>query len=158
LLMTFDFIMEIGMPLEYSYKMKSLVLFMKPKHNSSSNSITKVFEKCVFGYRCLIVQAKDPSVVAEKKSNELTKKLTKIVKEEKVRAGIENVLTCTSALPKAMNNSVPQEGPTQQGTNMSFLKSTDETIGELLKPLLFILIIDIIFLSICLIFDQGQEE
>jgi hypothetical protein len=71
-LMKNDFIKEIGMPLEYSCKMKTLVLFIKPRHVSLINSIEKVFQKCTAGYTVIIIEAsKDSSVVAEKKLNKL---------------------------------------------------------------------------------------
>jgi len=68
-LMKLDLIMEIGMPLEYSYKMKSLVLFIKPK--TKSLIIEKVFQKCTVRYPYCTVVDEDPSVAAEKKLNEL---------------------------------------------------------------------------------------
>jgi hypothetical protein len=74
-LMQFDFIMEIGMPLEYSYKMKSLVLFLKPKNERLSNTIEKVFKKCKLRYPhvilAVILDNEHPSLAAEKKLNEL---------------------------------------------------------------------------------------
>merc|ERR1712034_9465 len=126
--------------------MKSLVLFIKPKDDSLSNSITRVFEKCVFGYPCFIVQAEDPCVVAEKRLNELIKEVSQSAKAEKVRAEMEKVQTCTSNLPKAMNNSV------QEAEKPAYERR------ELLNPLLLFLKIGIIFLSLHLILHRGQEE
>jgi len=64
-LMTFDFIMEIGIPLEYSYKMKSLVLSIKAKNKHISNSIENVFKKSKLCYHHFTIEVKRPSDAAE---------------------------------------------------------------------------------------------
>jgi hypothetical protein len=136
--------------------MKSLVLFIKPKHDSLSNSIENVFQKCSFRYPVTVIEAEDPSVVAEKKLKELMKEVSQIAEAEKVQAEMEKVQTCTSNLPKDMNNSV-QEGeiPAQLGINMIALKFAEE---ELVDLLLIFLKIGVIFLSVYVIFDQSQNE
>jgi hypothetical protein len=70
-LMKVDFIIEIGMPLEYSYKMKTLVLFIKPKNKKISKSIKNVFEKFTVHYPASIVETVHPAVAAEKVLKEL---------------------------------------------------------------------------------------
>jgi len=48
---------EIGMPLEYTYKMKSLVIFLKPADILSSKKIDYVFQQCVIKYHYVKVDA-----------------------------------------------------------------------------------------------------
>jgi hypothetical protein len=129
-LMTVDFIMEIGMPLEYSYKMKSLVLFIKPKNEPISNSIENVFQKCKFCYRHFIIEVEHPSVAADKFFKELE-----------------------------TNNSV-QEGTKvatipQNGTKISIFKSAEEEKREMeqLYTIVLILTMGIMFLLLYIMFD-----
>jgi len=164
LLMKFDFIMEIGMPLEYSYKMKSLLLFIKPKHNSLSNSIAKVFQKCTVDYPLFIIEDEHTSVAAEKKLNEVAKEVSEIAEKEKVQTEMEKVQTCTSNLPTDMNNSVQERRKPahlfcQNGTNMCILTSAEEgrRARELFDTLLLFLKMSIIFLylySMCFYHEQ----
>jgi len=55
---------EIGMPLEYSYKMKSIVLFMKPTDKESSMEIDRIFQNCSFEYHHLVFDVEYPDTVA----------------------------------------------------------------------------------------------
>merc|ERR1711964_898159 len=72
-LMEFKLIEEIGMPLEYNYKMKTLVLFLKPTNVESSTMMDKVFQQCNFGYSHVVIEVPYPTTAAknvfEKKTN-----------------------------------------------------------------------------------------
>lgn len=63
---------EIGMPLEHSYNLKSLVLFLKPSDIESSLKLDHVFKACSFGYHHLLLDVEYPTVAAK----EILKKKT----------------------------------------------------------------------------------
>jgi hypothetical protein len=156
-LMLFDFIMEIGMPVEYSYKMKSLVLFIKPKDKEASNIIANLFETNPCRYRYLIVETEDPSVSAEKFLKELTKEVAQILKDATVQADMEKQ-TCTSDLPKNMNDSVQEGG--QPATNIQNGPNEQERLeAEKLfySRLLKLLKICVLLLSLYNIWDPEEE-
>jgi hypothetical protein len=159
-LMKVDFIMEIGMPLEYSYKLKTLVLFIKPKHYSLRNSIAQVFQKCTVDYPLFLVDEEDSSVAAEEKLNEEAKELSEIAEEEIVQTEMENVQTCTSNLPVDMNNSIQEGGkPAQNETNMCITTSPEEERREreLFDCLLLFLKMGSVFLYLYFMFDHEEE-
>jgi hypothetical protein len=54
-LLTFGLIKEIGMPLQYDYKMKTLVLFIKPTDVEAMTKLDHVFQRCNFGYSHLVI-------------------------------------------------------------------------------------------------------
>jgi hypothetical protein len=66
-LLEVNLIEEIGMPLEYAYKMKTLVLFLKPADFSSSMKLEHVFEKCSFKYHYIVIDVKYPVSSAKEK-------------------------------------------------------------------------------------------
>merc|ERR1712096_146431 len=122
-LMTFNFIIEIGIPLEYSYKMKSLVLFINAKNKRIGNSIKNVFEESKLDYRHFMIKVENPSVAAEK-----------VLKEQET------------------NNSVQEEAKVaripQNGTKLSNWKSAEKRTREIeqLHSILCILTMGFIFL------------
>merc|ERR1711925_5352 len=61
-----DLIEEVKMPLEYFYKMRSLVLFLKPMDVMSSMKMDYVFKKSSFEYHHLVIDIENPA--AEEKS------------------------------------------------------------------------------------------
>jgi len=61
---------EVGMPLEYSYKMKSLVLFLKPTDMEASMHLDQVFEICSFEYHHLVTDVKHPTTAKKEKIEE----------------------------------------------------------------------------------------
>jgi len=56
---------EIGMPLEYFHKMKSLVLFIKPMDAESSKKLYHMFQKCSFKYHNVLLDIKSPNAPAK---------------------------------------------------------------------------------------------
>jgi hypothetical protein len=60
-----ELIEAIGMPLTYDYKMKTLVLFIKPTNPNASLKLDQVFEKCVFGYHHLIIEVQWPTAAMQ---------------------------------------------------------------------------------------------
>jgi hypothetical protein len=64
-LIKFHLIEEIGMPLEYSYKMKSLVLFLKPRSEPASSKLDRVFQRCTFAYHHLVVEVLHPNTATK---------------------------------------------------------------------------------------------
>jgi len=72
-------IKEIGMPLEYSYKMKSLVLFLKPPDIESSIKIVKKLQKCSIKYSYLVNGMKYPGTpIFQEHANSSRKSIVKI--------------------------------------------------------------------------------
>lgn len=61
-----DLIEEVKMPLEYFYKMRSLVLFLKPMDVMSSMKMDYVFKKSSFEYHHLVIDIENPA--AEEKT------------------------------------------------------------------------------------------
>jgi len=57
---------EVRMPLEYSYKMSSLVLFLKPVDIQSNKILGRVFKACIFKYHHIVVNIEDPAEEEEK--------------------------------------------------------------------------------------------
>merc|ERR1711964_239477 len=56
---------KIGMPSEYNYKMKTLVLFLKPTNAESSTMMDKVFQQCNFGYSHVVIEVPYPTTAAK---------------------------------------------------------------------------------------------
>lgn len=130
--MKFDFIMEIGMPLEYFYKMKSLVLFIKPKNKHLANSIVRVF----YRYPNMIVETKDPSVSTEKKLNELEM-------NDSVQKGEKSATIAENGRKRCILKSAKEDRRETQGYKFRFL---------------LFLKMSFIFLSLYYIFDSGCDE
>jgi len=59
-LMKQKLVVEIGMPLKYEYKMKSLVLFIKPTNIITSMQIELFLKKSVFNYHVSVKDIKPP--------------------------------------------------------------------------------------------------
>jgi len=59
-------IKEIGMPLEYSDEMQTLVLFVKTADIESSMILDRVFQKCSFRYNYLLIDIEYPTAAAKK--------------------------------------------------------------------------------------------
>merc|ERR1712072_937180 len=98
-LMNFGLIKEIGMPVEYSYKMKSLVLFITPKKLHESAIISKVFSTSSIQFPNTIVEVARPlpdqkllNAKRKKKVPEKVKTKPEIVKAEPKRARCMPVL------------------------------------------------------------------
>jgi len=130
-LMKVDFVMEIGMPLEYVYKMKSLVLFIKPKHKFLRKSLEHAFEESNLEYSCITIEVKYPSVAARKLLKDLETN-NSVQKEETI-----------ATIP-------------QNGTNMSNSESAGERKREMekLHTTLLILTIGIIVLLLYIMFEN----
>jgi len=62
-------IAEIGMPLEHSFKMKSLVLFLKPTNMKSSMKLDLVFQKSSFEYYYRVIDIKISTAAAAKENS-----------------------------------------------------------------------------------------
>jgi hypothetical protein len=122
------------MPLEYSNKMKSLVLFIKPKNKKICKNIEEVFDRCKFRYPQSVVEVNHPEVAAEKFSKEVK-----------------------------MNNSI-QKGQkvAQNVTHMCILESAKEETREMTEffnpTLLVLLKIGLIFFSLFLIFKFFDHD
>jgi len=73
-LLEVNLIKEIGMPLEYAYKMTSMVLFLKPVDAMSTLKLNHVFEQCSFKYHHGVI-AINPTAVrrrAKKRAHSMT--------------------------------------------------------------------------------------
>jgi len=64
-LIKFNLIQEIGMPLEFSYKMKSLLLFVKPVDLKSSIEICHVLKASSSQYRYIVIDVGYPTEAAQ---------------------------------------------------------------------------------------------
>lgn len=53
-----DLVKEIGMPITYAYKMKSLVLFIKPKHLDATDKIERAFRESELGFHITVFDVK----------------------------------------------------------------------------------------------------
>jgi hypothetical protein len=60
-LLQYDYIEEIGMPLDYAYKMKSLVLFIKPIDAECSKKIECFFRNSGFNFHITVFDVKNPN-------------------------------------------------------------------------------------------------
>jgi len=60
-----DLIQEVGMPLEYTYKMKTLVIFIKPVNVVSRMKLTYVFEECSLKYNNVAIDVESPTIAAK---------------------------------------------------------------------------------------------
>lgn len=105
-LIKFNLIQEIGMPLEFSYKMKSLLLFVKPVDLKSSMEICHVLKASSFQYRYIVIDVGYPTEAAqeilEKKKNtvnDLTHTSVNVTKNE----SMENVHLMKSAQEEKQN-------------------------------------------------------
>jgi hypothetical protein len=131
-LMRDGFIMEIGMPLVYAYKMKSLVIFIKPKPNNKerANSIEKVIQKCKVDYSTFILVSDNPSAPTEIKLNE---KMNKTIQETEKDTTI----------------------PENETNDMCIWESVQEQKREIeqLYTVVFIVTIGNLFLSLYIFFD-----
>jgi len=67
-----DLIEEIGMPLEYAYKMKTLVLFIKPTDFASTEKLAELFENSSFHYHHIVINVKRFTFLEEKNSKKTT--------------------------------------------------------------------------------------
>jgi len=74
-----DLIQEVGMPLQYSYKMKTLVLFIKPVNVESTIRLNHVFRECSFKYNHDVIVVGYP-----------TAPTNKIFKKNRNKANVEN--------------------------------------------------------------------
>merc|ERR1712096_81462 len=84
---TLDLIEEVGMPLKYSYKMKTLVLFIKPTNMDSQEKLDREFQTSSFGYHHFVINS--DVKISEK---ETTKKcILKTIKEERCRIRREKI-------------------------------------------------------------------
>jgi len=142
-LMIFGFIMEIGMPLEYSYKMKSLVLFIKPKNEHSKNTIKQVFENCKYRFPVFLIDAEDPSVAIEKLLNELI--------NDSAQEGEKPAMT------DAQHESTEEEEEEKPALTDAQNGSTEEKeLEACYSRLLFFFKVGILFLSLCLIHHYEE--
>jgi hypothetical protein len=62
----FGLIQEVGMPLTYIYKMKTLVLFIKPTSPDATSKVESVFNACSFGYHHVVMEVHYPTRAANK--------------------------------------------------------------------------------------------
>jgi len=69
-LLKYHLIEEVRMPLEYCYKMRSLVLFLKSVDLESHTIVERVFQKCLFKYHYNLIEIKYPEAAAEKEDFE----------------------------------------------------------------------------------------
>lgn len=67
-----DLIEEIGMPLEYAYKMKTLVLFIKPTDFASTEKLAELFENSSFHYHHIVINVKRFTFLEEENSKKTT--------------------------------------------------------------------------------------
>lgn len=97
LLLKYGLVVEIGMPLEFNPRMKTLVLFIKPKDIHACIKLTIVFKNCSFGYSHLVLQptaaekafVKAPTSVTESPTTSKTKKSAEVNKEQQFRSLID---------------------------------------------------------------------
>jgi CRISPR/Cas system-associated protein endoribonuclease Cas2 len=61
-------IKEVRMPLEYSYKMRSLVIFLKPVNYKSGKKLIQVFRKSSFKYHQNVIDIEYPAAAAIKET------------------------------------------------------------------------------------------
>jgi hypothetical protein len=79
-LLELNLIEEIGMPVKYAYKMRTLVLFLKPVDFVSTMKLHLAFEKCVFQYNHYVIDIECPTATVhenfKKRFNTTTKMAT----------------------------------------------------------------------------------
>jgi hypothetical protein len=148
-LMKSDFIMEIGMPLVYSYKMKSLVIFIKPKPNDKdrANSIEKVFQNCTVEYSTFILETDTPPVSTEIKFNEEMNQ--PVQEEERLPA---DVVSNSSTPSRSSSFATISENETNDMCIWESVKEQKREIEQLYK-IVFIVTIGNFFLSLYIKFD-----
>jgi len=64
-LIKFHLIKEVGMPLEHSFTLKSLVIFIKPVDIESSMKLDHVFQYSSFKYHHVVINVPYPTVTAK---------------------------------------------------------------------------------------------
>lgn len=64
-LIKFKLIEEVGMPLTYNYKMKTLLVFLKPTSADAGVKLERVFQACAFGYYHQMIEVEYPSKTAK---------------------------------------------------------------------------------------------
>lgn len=87
-----NLIEEVGMPLKYAYKMKSLVLFIKPQDQKATEIIESRFRNSGFNYHITVFDVKNPYL----KEEEALKK-PKAIKIEETNDEVPSV---NQVLPK----------------------------------------------------------
>jgi len=61
---------EVGMPLNYSHKFKTLVVHLKPVDKKSITKVNQVFQNCIFEYHHVVSDVENPKAVAKESLEE----------------------------------------------------------------------------------------
>jgi len=114
---------EIGMPLDYAYKMKSLVLFIKPKDTNATEKIEMKFRSSGLNYHLTIFDVKSVQERLEE-AKPTENKCQKIIPR---KLAITSKKEATQTMPKksAPIPPVPQKSIVEQYQNTSPM----ETLG-----------------------------
>jgi CRISPR/Cas system-associated protein endoribonuclease Cas2 len=131
-LFEYKLIEAVGMPVKYSYQMKTLVLFIKPTNTDSQRKLYRVFQKISLNYHHFLIESKYPTIEVNENTDDMNNSVQKGEKPE--------------AIP-------------QNETNICIFKSAGEEVfetEELLQFLLLFLKIGLIFLSLDLICDRLE--
>jgi len=149
-----NLIQEIGMPLEYDYQMRTLVLFIKPVNDfaSTAAAMNDVFNQNFLQYRHHVIEVDYPTFEANK-----------IFKKEKRTTNVENTdmknRTRRSVMKKnRMNQSVLRRNKTVWKANQESMKeihrirsvqeeqNEPQMLNNCMKILSFLILIEILIL------------